>query len=308
MKLFVTGATGVIGRRAVPRLVDAGHDVRAMARSPEKAGDLERTGARPVTGVDLFDGEALRAAIAGHDAVVNLATHIPPTAKAMLPGAWKENDRIRRECSTFLADAAIAAGVEAFVQESVTFGYADGGDRWLDERAPIELPAVIDATGVAEANAARVAVATGGRGITLRFGQFLSADSSHVQDAVRTARRGLSPFLGPEEGYTSWVTADDAGNAVAAALAGAPTGVWNVAEDEPSTRAELADALAVAVGRGRLRAVPAPAARVAGGKASSVLQRSQRISNRRFKDATGWAPTTKRTRDVWADLASAIDA
>ena len=92
--VFVAGATGVIGSRAVRHLVAAGHQVTGLARSPEKAALLQSWGAEAAP-VDLFDPAALTAAVAGHDAVANLATHIPRTSKAATPGAWKTTDRIR---------------------------------------------------------------------------------------------------------------------------------------------------------------------------------------------------------------------
>ena len=301
MKVFVAGSTGVIGRRAVARLVEAGHDVTAVARSAEKASLVERLGARPVE-VSLFDPDALRREATGHEAVVNLATHIPSASKAVLPGAWKENDRIRREGAANLADAALAAGAAAFVQESVTFGYADGGDAWIDEDWPVDLPPAVDATSVAEAAAARVAD-TAARGVVLRFGQFLALDSTHIEDAIRTARRGVSAILGPPDGYSTWVHADDAAAAVVAAL-DAPSGIWNVAEDDPATRAEQNAALARAVGRDRLRTVPQKALAL-GGRNADIFRRSHRVSNRRFKEATGWAPAMVSSRDGWAAILDA---
>jgi hypothetical protein len=69
--------------------------------------------------VDLFDSVAVRSAVAGHDVVVNLATHIPrSTLQILLPWAWRENDRLRRVGSATLVDAALAAGIARFVQES----------------------------------------------------------------------------------------------------------------------------------------------------------------------------------------------
>jgi len=88
----------------VPLLLKAGHQLTAVARSPEKRLALERAGAAAVT-VDLFDPLAVRQAVRGHDAVVNLATHIPSAARAFLPGAWRENSRVRREVSANLAAA-----------------------------------------------------------------------------------------------------------------------------------------------------------------------------------------------------------
>src|SRR5262249_23287362 len=133
MRILVTGATGVIGRRVIPLLVQRGHEVTAVARSAEKAERLRRAGATPVV-LDLFDRDAVGRAVAGHEVVINLATHIPSSTTAMfLPGAWRENDRVRREGSAILVDAAIAGGATRFVQESFAPIYADSGDRWIDE-------------------------------------------------------------------------------------------------------------------------------------------------------------------------------
>ena len=76
MNIFLAGATGVIGRRVVPLLVAAGHRVGALVHAPEKAGALTKAGARPLK-ADLFSLESLRRAIAGHETVINLATHMP---------------------------------------------------------------------------------------------------------------------------------------------------------------------------------------------------------------------------------------
>src|SRR5262245_41284754 len=138
MRVLVTGATGVVGRRAVPLLIGAGHRVTAIGRTPDKRAALMRAGAAAVD-VNLFDSTAIGEAIAGHDAVVNLATHIPHSSLRMfLPGAWRENDRIRREASRVLAEATVATGVPRFIQESFAPMYADAGEMWIDERGRIE--------------------------------------------------------------------------------------------------------------------------------------------------------------------------
>src|SRR5712671_5919875 len=131
MRVFVAGATGVLGRRAVAALVAAGHDVTGVARSPAKADLVGALGATPVE-ASLFDPDALRAAVAGHDAVCNLATHIPPPARAANPRAWEENTRIRTEGSGNLVDSALAAGATVYVQESIAFLYGDHGDAVID--------------------------------------------------------------------------------------------------------------------------------------------------------------------------------
>ena len=144
MQVFVAGATGVLGRRVVARLVAAGHEVTGVARSPEKDALLETLGARPVR-VDLFDADAVRAAVVGHDAVVNIATKIPPVAQMARLRAWDENERIRREASANLVDGAIAAGATVFVQESLAFLYGEHGADWLDATSTPWTPSMFSA-------------------------------------------------------------------------------------------------------------------------------------------------------------------
>ena len=297
MKVFVAGATGVIGRRAVPALVAGGHEVTGVARTPEKAALLQGLGATPVT-VDLFDPAAVRSAAAGHDAVCNLATHIPPLTKAALPRAWAENDRIRTEASANLA-AAVEGG--RFVQESITFPYRDGGDDWLDEDTPYEAPGFTQSVETAEAAAHAV------DGVVLRFGMFYAPDAAHTLDIVRLARKRVAALIGKPEAYASQIHAEDAGSAVVAALT-APPGTYNVVEDEPMRREDIFAVLAEVLGTKPPRKVPTTVAKLGGAK-STMLMRSQRVSNRRFKDATGWSPRYPSQREglpaVVRDMADA---
>ena len=304
MKVFVAGATGVLGRRAVAELVGPGHQVTGLARSEEKADLLRLLGATPVQ-VDLFDPAAVKEAVAGHEVVVNLATHIPPISRAALPGAWNENARIRTEGARNLVDAALAAGAARYIQESIAFMYEDRGAEWLDEDTPVMTVKLVEPNLAAEAQAARVTEA-GAVGVVLRFGQFYAADSSHTTDQARMARLGLAPTVGDPDAYTSWIHADDAATAVVAALT-APAGIYNVTDDEPVTRREHAEIVAAALGTRKARFAPSVVTR-AGGPSGSLLTRSQRVSNRRFKDATGWAPAYPTSREGWAVEAADLAA
>ena len=195
MRIFVTGATGVTGRRAVPLLIAAGHEVTAVARSPEKAAALERAGARAAQ-VDLFDAATMRRAVEGHDTVVNLATAVPPSSRALLPGAWKEMDRIRRDASAILVDAALAGGVGRFVQESFAPIYADNGDGWIDEGWTMRPARYNRSTLDAEASAERF-TRGGGTGVVLRFGWFYGPDAGGATlDMIGFVRKGWSPAPG----------------------------------------------------------------------------------------------------------------
>jgi nucleoside-diphosphate-sugar epimerase len=289
MKVFLAGGTGVLGRRALPRLVAAGHDVSVVVRSPAKAEAVAAMGGRPVR-VSLFDPDSLRVAVVGHDAVINLATHIPPVTAAARRSAWAENDRIRTEGVANLVAAARSAGVGRFVQESVAFACADGGDRELDEDAPVPDPPPFNTASVAAAEE-RVAAFTeaGGTGVVLRFGLFHAPESGHTAACLVPTRWGRVPLPGAPGAYLPIVHADDAADAVVSALA-APAGVFNVTADETPTRAGYARALDDALGDpGRVRPLPERVGRLMARSAPSLAW-SQRASNRRFRTATAWRP------------------
>jgi nucleoside-diphosphate-sugar epimerase len=305
VKVFVAGATGVIGRPAVKLLVAAGHEVTGVARSPDKSrlvGELDAT----AVSVDLFDPDAVRRAVVGQEAVINLATRIPPLFQAALPGAWRENDRIRSIVSRNLADAALDTGASHYVQESFAPIYPDRGSAWIDESVPVDPAPYVRSVLEAERQAERFTGA-GGIGIVLRFGLFYGPDGSHVRATLQLARRGISAVIGSPEAFMSPIRTDDAAAAVRAAL-GSPAGVYNVVDDEPVTRREYVDALAQALGSPRLRILPDWLAGLGGSKAR-MLMRSQRMTNRKLKDVTGWSPAYPSAREGWqaviAQLSSA---
>lgn len=302
MKVLVTGATGVLGRNAVASLVAGGHEVHGVARRPDAAAGLRDLGAEPVA-LDLFDAGAVRKAVAGSDAVCHLATRIPPLRRAWRRSAWVENDRLRRDATRILADAAIEHAVEAFLAESVTFPYPDRDEDWIDEDVPFasgEDPRLASVAAL-EAETARMREA-GARGIVLRFALFYGPEAHQMDDALRMARLRIAPAMGPGDAYLSSVHQADAGAAVAAALR-APAGVYNVADDEPLRRAEYSAAFASAFGFGRLRPTPPALLRAVGGRSVEVLLRSQRVGNRRFRAATGWAPEFPNARAGWRAVA-----
>ena len=294
MKVFVTGGTGVIGRRVLPLLVEAGHSVTALARSADKAETVRVAGAQPVT-LDLFDRAAVRSAVTGCDAVVNLATKIPPPSRALVPGAWTESHRLRSEGATVLAEAAGEAGVSRLLQESIAFIYPDRGDRWIDEDVPLDAPRLARGNVAAE-RAAAAFTAAGGAGVVLRFGQFYAPESVHTRFIQRMVQRRLPGLPGPRKAYAPAIAASDAASAVVAALH-APAGTWNVTDDRPLMRQELHEAVADVLGvrppllTGSTLLRLHPDAR--------FYLRSLRVSNRRFAAATGWSPRHADAGEGW---------
>jgi nucleoside-diphosphate-sugar epimerase len=303
-RIFMAGATGVVGRRAIPLLIDAGHTVTAVSRSLDNVDRLRQLGAEPVL-VDLFDLSAVQRVMAGHDVVINLATSIPPSSRAVLPGAWRANDRVRRVVSRTLVDAALGAGAERFIQESFAPIYRDAGDRWIDESAPVE-PARYNRS-VLDAEAAAERFTKGRRaGVVLRFAFFYGPDSDFTRDMIRYVRKGFAPAFGSPAAFHSSVSHDDAARSVVAAMGVSP-GIYNVVDDEPVRRQEFYDSLAAALGVARPKFPPRWVGRLFG-SLGETLARSQRISNRKLKSESGWSPSAPSIREGWPLVVKQIEA
>src|SRR5258708_13203254 len=114
MEVFVSGGTGVLGRPVLTLLRERGHRARVLSRSERSDAVVRELGGEPVRR-DLFDAEALREVVAGSEAVLHLATRIPPTREATRREAWADNDRIRTEGARALLAAPLPARPSAFL-------------------------------------------------------------------------------------------------------------------------------------------------------------------------------------------------
>jgi len=302
VRIFVSGATGVIGRRVVPMLLAQGHTVTAVARKPPSP--AEGRGATFVS-VDLFNVDELEQAVAGHDAIVNLATHMPSTAwKMLFRSAWRMNDRLRREGVANLVEAALHCGVGLLVQESFALTYPDRGDHWVDETTPLH-PADYNRTVVdAERSVERFAD-RGGRGVALRFAAFYGPDAMQVRSYIDMLRIGWAALPGGPDRYISSVAHDDAATAVVAAF-NVPSGAYTVGDDVPVTCATYFGSLAEALGLEPPRFLPNWVTPLFG-SVGDAMARSLRLSNRKLRLATGWAPRFPSVREGWPAMLAQMD-
>jgi nucleoside-diphosphate-sugar epimerase len=292
MRVAVTGATGVIGRRVIPRLLAGGHEVTAIVRPESKhhAADASRA-----VRASLFDRSQLAAAFARQDAVINLATHIPTAMTAMMSrSGWRENDRIRSEGARNVSETASEAGVRTVIQESFGLAYPSMGDAWVDERIP--LAAVGNCATVPDAEAAVAGFTRrGGRGVALRFAGLYGPDASQTRLMAKSVSWHWVPLPGKPSSYFSSLSHDDAATAVVAALS-APAGVYNVADNEPMTRKAFFDVIAATLHVRSPHFLPEWTAAFMG-IVGPVLTRSIRLSNAKFRQATGWAPSAPSAAD-----------
>jgi nucleoside-diphosphate-sugar epimerase len=309
MRVFVAGATGAIGRRLVPQLVEAGHEVTAMTRSKEKLGLLYNLGAEAVA-CDVFDAGRLGAVVARAepDAVINELTDLP---QSLNPRRLKEyyaaNNRVRREGTANLLSAASGAGVRRFLVQGAAYWYAPTGGPVKTEEAPLYLdapsPIGLAVETIKEVEEA-VLTADGIEGIVLRYGMFYGPGTWYAKDGDvgRQVRKRRYPMIGHGEGTYSFIHVDDAASATAATLESARPGVYNVVDDEPVSAAEWMPVYAEALGAKRPPRVPAFVARLIAGEALVRWMLGLRgASNEKIREELGWRPKYESWRQGFSE-------
>ncbi len=302
MKIFVVGGTGAVGLPALRELVKAGHEVTSTARTDDKARVVRELGAAPKA-VNVYDTSALRAAVHRFDAVVRLTTRIPSLTKLRNPRAWEETNRLRTEGARALVNACIAEGIGLYVSESVSFVYADGGDRFLDEDAPVDdgNTTILRAALESEREGFRIAEA-GGRAVVLRFGGFYGPEAPSTREMARMLWWWLLPQIGDGLNYFSSIFVADAGRSVAASLE-APTGRYNIVDDEPVLFKDYLRTMARALRAPPPLRMPRFLGPLMFGRLWRYLSRSQRLSSAAFKKLTRWSPEVKSVKQGCFDIA-----
>jgi nucleoside-diphosphate-sugar epimerase len=302
VRVFVAGASGVIGRRLVPLLVDAGHEVAAMGRSRERAAALRAAGVEAVV-CDALDGPAVHAAVrdAAPDAVIHQLTAIPWRIRPRrFARDFELTDRLRTEGTRILVDAARAAGVERIVAQSIAFAYEPTGARVKDEDAPLYVDAPKAFRRSARAVEALERTVLTARGIVLRYGYFYGPETAFDGGGymgVDVARRRV-PIVGSGRGVWSFIHVDDAARATLAALTHGRSAPYNIVDDEPAEVREWLPAYAAALGAKPPLHAPALLARlVAGRYGAAVMTDLRGASNARAKRELGLTlayPTWRR--------------
>jgi nucleoside-diphosphate-sugar epimerase len=270
MRIAVIGATGVLGRHLVPRLIERGHAVCATARKDGDLDKLKRIGAEAVP-ADIFDPVSLRAAVVNCDAAIHAATSIPTAAGK---GDWAINDRIRREGTANLIAACRAERVRRYVQQSVAMLHTTGDTRAQTEDDPIaaydRIRSALDMEELVRAAPLDWCI--------VRGGSFYGPGTGRPEAWRSQARGGVLTLPGDGNGFISLIhVADMAAAMVSVAERGQPKQVYIAADDQPATYRDLLGYVAAMEGA----APPAPGA--------PVMLPSFRVSNAKLR-ALGWSP------------------
>jgi 2-alkyl-3-oxoalkanoate reductase len=303
MRVFVVGASGAIGTRLVPQLIDRGHEVIGSARSPEKAERLRRLGAESVV-LDALDARAVREAVgaAQPDAIVHQAT-------ALANAKWGRNfdkvfastNQLRTKGTDALLAAAREAGVRRFVAQSfASYRYAREGGPVKTEDDPLDPTPPANARQSFAAMAYLDQTVTDAGGVILRYGGFYGAANDGLIEPVRKRQY---PIIGDGGGITSFIHLEDAAAATVLALEQDGPAIYNIVDDEPAPLREWLPVFAQALGAKPPRRFPAWLARLVAGEAAVVMGTTARgASNAKAKRELGWTLRYPSWRQGFAEV------
>jgi nucleoside-diphosphate-sugar epimerase len=300
MRVFVAGATGVIGRPLVGQLIDAGHEVIGMTHSPARVSGLEAAGARAVV-CDALSAEPLAQAVADAkpEVVIHQLTALPDRFEPRKKDLYEKTNQLRTVGTRNLLAAAQAAGVRRFICQSIAFAYEPRGSAIKDERDPLFRAAAepFGSAIVAVEEMERAVLDTEGTvGVVLRYGWFYGPGTYFAEDGSTASdvRRRRYPIVGDGGGLFSFIHVDDAAAATVAALERGAPGIYHVVCDEPAPMHDWLPHYARALGAKPPRRVPRWVARILAGKMVAEMSTELRgASNAKARRELGWQP-------VWA--------
>lgn len=306
MRVFIAGATGVIGRRMIRQFLENNHQVVGLARDDKGKQTIQRLGGEAAA-CDIFDAASMTAAVKQADVVIHAATAIP--AKVSRNRAeWAMNDRLRREGTRALTEAAARLGAKTYIQQSVVWVARPTDDSFFDETTPVGQPGELYRSAF---DGEQIALAAGekyGYNVSvLRCGGFYAPDAHHTRSFAQGLLKRRLPLIGAGEAISANLHADDAAGAFVTAAEAGLGGLWHVTDDEPTTIRDMLLEFAGKLGAPAPRRIPSWLARMFVGKSAvEFFTRSTRTSNRRFREAYGWSPRFSSFRqgldevlDIW---------
>jgi nucleoside-diphosphate-sugar epimerase len=307
MKIFIAGASGVLGRRLVRQFTARGHSVIGQVRSAQAESIVLAAGGEP-RHADLFDAESLAQAADGCDTVIHAATAIPAKRKTT-PADWAMNDHIRRKGTRCLTEAAGKIGAKTYLQQSVVWVARPKDDIAFDEGSPVVADPVMQSAIDAETIAREAAATEGFITAVLRGGAFYDCDSARTRMLADGVRKRAMPIIGTGDAVWAMIHTDDAASAFVTVAEHPRNGVWHVVDNELVSVRALLEALAARLGARSPRRVPAWLAKwIAGEQAVAYFTRSTRTTNSRLRQDFCWTPSYPTYREGLDQIVAAWNA
>ncbi len=294
MKIFIAGATGVLGRRVIAGLISSNHRVVGLSRSDQNDLILNQLGAEPYRG-DLFDKDKLISIVSDSEAVLHLATSIP-SKLPIIRADWEANDRIRTEGTKNLIEAAVQNKCKLYIQESITALYGNQEGKLVDENSKISasIPQPAESAVVMEQLINRAINDHNLPAILLRFGTFYSYDSGLTASTFSAIQKGAYNIIGNGNVYWNLINVDDASDAVVQAVnnSGNNKGkTFNICDDMPVLYKDVILFIAKKLKARKPGTVSVEEAKqVLGSGMIEYMLTSYRCSNKRAKKELGWQP------------------
>jgi nucleoside-diphosphate-sugar epimerase len=299
MKVFVAGATGALGKQLVPMLVEQGHEVTGMTRTPSKQDLVRELGARSAV-AEALDPQAVAQAVAEAEpeVVIHQLTAIDAAAFGRsLDKTFALTNRLRTEGTDHLLAAANAAGARRFIAQSFAgWPFERTGGPIKTEEDPLQAspPKTVSETlGAINYLEATVTGAEGIEGLALRYGGFYGPGTSLAVnpdgEQVEMVRKRRFPIAGNGAGIWSLVHIHDAAAATAAAVERGEPGLYNVVDDEPAPVSVALPELARVIGAPPPRRIPRWLGRLLAGEGMTIMMTEVRgASNAKAKRELGW--------------------
>jgi 2-alkyl-3-oxoalkanoate reductase len=289
MRVFIAGASGVLGRRLVRQFVERGHSVIGLVRSPKGEIAVQEAGGE-ARQADLFDADSLARAAEGCDTVIHAATAIPVKARTT-PDDWAMNDHIRRKGTRCLTEAAAKIGAKTYLQQSIVWVARPRNESPFTEDSPTVPGPTVQSAIDAEKIAREAELTEGITVAILRGGYFYDSESAHTRTLGDALRERKMPIIGSGDALWAMIHTDDAAGAYVAAAEKPASGIWHIVDNELVSSRAFLNEFAAGLGAHSPRRFPVwLAKRFVGEQAIAYFTKSTRTTNARFRQHFGWSP------------------
>ena len=313
MRIFVTGATGVLGKRVVQKLQAEGHQLSGLCRSVDNFQTLEKIGVRPVWG-NIYDPAEMRSATVGQEVVIHLASSIPVNYQKLSSSDWLHNDLLREKGTEALAQASAVNGVKLFIAPSVMLAYGDQNGKMVKETTPLsaKLPTDLQSVVKMEGLVQHYIRKSGLPAVILRLGIVYSEDSRHTLAMISQMQQQEATVIGKGENYWNLVHAGDAASAMVQVVKqyGIHIGeTYNICDGTPVKMREFATYLAQCIGAPSPRLMRSLPAWFRLGKDNvKAVQLSFKAGNEKAVQRLKWKPEFANYREGLDDITNRLAA
>ncbi len=315
MKLFIAGATSVLGKKTIELLLKDGHEIHALTRSKGKAKELKKLGITPVVG-NIYDKDFLLEQTKGFKGFINLATAVPKKFNTKAKD-WKDNNKLRIEAVKIIVNVVKTNKIHFYIQNTSLLAYGHRGGKWVDERVkwthPPQLYYELDQEYIDILESSLRCeyilnhVYEGHLPfIILRFGMIYGPKTFHTQELLEQVNKNVYPIVLEGASYMNMIHIDDAASAVVQAIKNYKKirrETFNILDDEPVTNEDFVKYLSKKLNDKEPKKADLKISDMLLSRFSvNIILSSFRSKNDKFKEMTGWKPKFKTYKEGYSSV------